>query len=82
MASINSGTLWNTPRRIRFVVSSPNTRSTKFNQEELVGVKCNLNRGCFFSHFFTLGCLCAAQLSRRIQLVSATLEIGQRGELR
>ncbi len=25
--------------------------STKFNQEELVGVKCRWNRGCFFNHW-------------------------------
>ena len=37
MAAIKSGTLRNTPRRIRFVVSSPNQRSIRFSQLELVG---------------------------------------------
>ena len=41
MLAINSGTLRNTPRRIRFWVSSRNQRSTRFSHEELVGVKCS-----------------------------------------
>lgn len=40
MAETSSGTLRNTPRLILSRVSSANQRSIKFNQEELVGVKC------------------------------------------
>jgi hypothetical protein len=40
MASINSLTLVKLARRIRLGVISPNPRLTKYNWEELVGVKC------------------------------------------
>ncbi len=40
MALTNSDTLRNTPRRMRLSVISRNYRSTKFNHELLVGVKC------------------------------------------
>jgi len=40
----------NLPRRMRLVVMSRNHRSTKFNHEELVGVKCRWKRLCSSSH--------------------------------
>ena len=40
MAATSSMTLQKVPRRILFSVNSRNQRSTKFNQEEPVGVKC------------------------------------------
>src|SRR5207244_7134821 len=40
MARTKSGTLKNAPRRTAFSVSSPNHRSTKLTQLELVGIKC------------------------------------------
>ena len=40
IATIRSGTLLNTPRRMRLRVSSPKNLSTRFNQELEVGVKC------------------------------------------
>ena len=49
MAAIKSCTLTNTPRRTRFPVSSPNQRSTKFNQLELVGMKWATKRGWRFN---------------------------------
>lgn len=39
IAAIKSSTLTKTPRRTRFPVNSPNQRSTRFNQLELVGMK-------------------------------------------
>ncbi len=45
MAATRSDTLWNTPRRIRFVGISRNQRSTRFNHDALVGVKCKIKRG-------------------------------------
>ncbi len=41
MAWINCSTLEKVPRRSCFSVSSRNHLSTKFNRDELVGVKCN-----------------------------------------
>ena len=40
MASFRSGTLLNTPRRMRLSVISRKKRSTMLSHEELVGVKC------------------------------------------
>ena len=53
-----SSTLPNDPRRTLFEVSSPNHRSTKFSQLELVGTKCGMKRGWRWSQPFTLGCVC------------------------
>ena len=39
IATTSSGTLRKTPRRMRFRVISPNHLSTRFNQDEPVGVK-------------------------------------------
>ena len=39
MQAFNSSTLPNAPRRIAFWLSSPNQRSTRFSQLELVGTK-------------------------------------------
>ncbi len=39
IAVTSSGTVLKTPRRMRWVVSSRNHRSTQFSQDELVGVK-------------------------------------------
>src|SRR5215472_17754251 len=49
IAATKSGTLKKVPRRMHWVVSSPNQRSTRFSQLELVGTKCSTKRGCFFS---------------------------------
>ena len=40
MALCRSATLAKEPRRILLLVNSPNQRSTRFNQLELVGTKC------------------------------------------
>jgi hypothetical protein len=45
MVCTKSGTLANAPRRTAFCVSSPNYRSTKLTQLELVGIKCGTKRG-------------------------------------
>lgn len=50
MAALSSGTLVKTPRRSRSVVMSRKNRSTLFNQEAEVGVKCMTKRGCLASH--------------------------------
>jgi len=39
IVAMSSGTLRKTPRRMRLRVISPNHLSTRFNQDELVGVK-------------------------------------------
>ena len=52
-----SSTLRKEPRRIRLLVNSPNQRSTRFSQLELVGTKCDTKRGWRFSQAWTLGCL-------------------------
>src|SRR5208337_3352670 len=44
MECTKSGTLVNAPRRTAFCVSSPNHRSTKLSQLELVGIKCDTKR--------------------------------------
>src|SRR6266540_1926695 len=54
IAAISSGTLRNTPRRIALSVSSRNHRSTRFSQDEEVGVKCRWKRGRLASHALTL----------------------------
>ena len=46
MAVMRSGTEGNTPRRRALSVSSLNQRSTRFSQDELVGVKWKWTRGC------------------------------------
>ena len=56
-------TLANAPVRRRWVVMSRKNRSTMFSHDELVGVKYMRNRGCAANHFFTLECLCVAELS-------------------
>ena len=45
------------PRLSSLVVSSANQRSTRFSQDELVGVKCRSKRGCASSHFWIAGVL-------------------------
>jgi hypothetical protein len=35
-------------------------RTTMFNHDPEVGVKCIVTRGCLASHAFTAGCLCVA----------------------
>ena len=45
MAISKSATLANEPRRTALLVSSPNQRSTRLSQLELVGTKCVTNRG-------------------------------------
>ena len=46
--------------RITSWVRSAKKRSTRLSQDELVGVKCILKRGCRSSQAFTLGCLWVA----------------------
>ncbi len=46
------------------VVMSLNHRSTQFNHEELVGVKCRWKRLCLSSHLATFSCLWVAWLSK------------------
>jgi hypothetical protein len=41
-------------------VISAKKRSTRFNHEALVGVKCSLKRGCLSNHAFTSGVLWVA----------------------
>ena len=50
MASSNSATLANVPRRMRLPVISAKKRSTRFSHDDEVGMKCTRKRGCFFSH--------------------------------
>src|SRR5207247_10961284 len=57
MAFCKSSTLTKTPRRMRLPVNSPNHRSTRFSQLELVGTKCGIKRSCRLSQRCTLGCL-------------------------
>ena len=57
IACCSSATLPNEPRRMRLLVNSPNQRSTRFSQLELVGTKWQTKRGWRFSHARTLGCL-------------------------
>src|SRR5882762_1435271 len=57
IAFSRSSTLPKEPRRIRLLVNSPNQRSTRFSQLELVGTKCEIKRGCRFIQAWTRGCL-------------------------
>jgi hypothetical protein len=63
IATISSGTLRKTPRRICLVVRSQKTRSTKVSHELLVSVKCMWARGWRLKHRWTVGCVCEASLS-------------------
>ena len=45
IARLRSSTLTKEPRRMRLLVSSPNHRSTRLSQLELVGMKCGMKRG-------------------------------------
>ncbi len=56
----SSVTLLCADRRSLRLVSSANYRSTRFSQDELVGVKCRWKRGWRSSHRFTSGVLCVA----------------------
>ena len=51
------------PRRRAWRVRMPNHVSTWFIQDALVGVKWNVNRGCFASHAWTSGVLWVLTLS-------------------
>src|ERR1700686_5456383 len=53
MAASSSATLLNTPRRICWRVISANSRSTRLIQDDDVGVKCILKRGCLASQACT-----------------------------
>src|ERR1700756_5378131 len=55
IAFSRSSTLRKEPRRMRLLVNSPNQRSTRFSQLELVGTKCETKRGWRFSQAWTLG---------------------------
>src|SRR6266540_4362405 len=63
IAAISSGTLRNTPRRIALSVRSRNHRSTRFNHDEEVGLKCRWKRGRLASHALTLSWLWVPELS-------------------
>ena len=52
-AASSSATLLNTPRRICWRVISANSRSTRLIQDDDVGVKCSLKRGCLASQACT-----------------------------
>ncbi len=56
----SSATLRNEPRLIARWLSMPNHRSTWFNQDAEVGVKCRWKRGRAASHRLTVACLCVA----------------------
>ena len=45
---------------VRLSVMSRKNRSTMFNHDALVGLKCMMKRGCRTSHLRTWGCLCVA----------------------
>ena len=51
---------WNTPRLRRLRVSLAKNPSTAFSQEQEVGVKWKVQRGCRASQARTLACLWAA----------------------
>src|ERR1035437_3016776 len=53
IAAIRSGTESNTHRLMAMPVSSRNHLSTRFRQDEDVGVKCSWNRGCLTSQALT-----------------------------
>jgi hypothetical protein len=57
IAAIRSGTEWKTPRLMALSVSSRNHRSTRFSQDDAVGVNCSWKRGCLVSQVFTSLCL-------------------------
>src|SRR5256886_12248392 len=54
-------------RRTAFSVSSPNHRSTKLTQLELVGIKCRTKRGCRFSQRSTSGVLRSEEHTSELQ---------------
>ena len=60
MSASSSVTLRCAERRSLRLVSSANHRSTRFIQEELVGVKCRWNRGWRSSHLRTAAVLWVA----------------------
>jgi|HubBroStandDraft_2_1064218.scaffolds.fasta_scaffold923617_1 hypothetical protein len=60
ISSSSSVTLRCADRRSLRLVSSANHRSTRLSHDELVGVKCRWNRGCFSSHWWIAGVLWVA----------------------
>jgi hypothetical protein len=73
--SSRSATDVKAPRRMRLVVILAKKRSTRLNQEALVGVKCILKRGCFLSQACTSGDL----VGRVVIAHQVHIEIGQDG---
>ena len=59
ITATSSGTLRKTPRRMRRVISA-NYRSTRFSQDELVGVKCRRKRGVLSQPCLDLGMMARA----------------------
>src|SRR6267142_905676 len=57
MAWMRSATLVKDPRRMRFRVISANQRSTRLSQEELVGIKCQIEARMFLYPAFNAGML-------------------------
>jgi hypothetical protein len=60
MSFSSSVTLRCAERRSLRLVSSANQRSTRLSHDELVGVKCRWNRGCFRSQSLIAGVLWVA----------------------
>ena len=60
MSATSSCTDAKLPARMTSAVRSAKKRSTRLSQDEDVGVKCILKRGCRASHACTLGCLWVA----------------------
>src|SRR3954447_5268747 len=57
MSALSARTERCVPRCSFLVVSSPNQRSTRLSQDELVGLKCRTKRGCASSQRLTAGVL-------------------------
>ena len=85
MAFCRSSTLTKTPRRMRLPVNSPNHRSTKFSQLELVGTKCVMKRACRLSqqvyNWWNLFVRCAEPRRAREAITSRPLLLFSVGRL-
>ncbi len=58
IAACRSTTIWNTPYLSLHRVSLAKKSSTAFSQDDDVGMKWNVQRGCRASQARTLECLC------------------------
>src|SRR6516162_1571966 len=68
MAASSSATLLKTPRRICWRVISANSRSTRLIQDDDVGVKCSLKRGCLASQACTFGLVSLVVVADRVHV--------------